>query len=133
MSDERAGSLNKACSDYRCGHSLAISERRGAIRLLPLLFSSRRIGDTIVGQLELAPVQLPTSLWSQLRSRRLGDTRRGRFLPAGVKSAGRALADPPPNKSVPAIPFPKLVQQRLPALPLPAATGNHQTINHDSF
>jgi hypothetical protein len=94
----------------------ARGERRGAIRLIPLLFSSRRIGDTIVGQLELAPVQLPTSLWSQLRSRRLGDTRRGRFLPAGVKSAGRALADPPPNKSVPAIPFPKLVQQRLPAL-----------------
>jgi hypothetical protein len=25
MSDEQAGSLNKACSDYRCSHSLAVS------------------------------------------------------------------------------------------------------------
>src|SRR6516225_11624565 len=60
MSDEQAGSLNKACSDYRSSHSLAISERRGAIRLLPLLFSSRRNGDTIAGQAGFAPVQLPT-------------------------------------------------------------------------
>ena len=25
MSDEQAGSLNKACPDYRCSHSLAVS------------------------------------------------------------------------------------------------------------
>jgi hypothetical protein len=25
MSDEQAGSLNKACSDYRCSHSIAVS------------------------------------------------------------------------------------------------------------
>src|SRR6516164_5649086 len=57
MSDEQAGSLNKACSEYRCSHSLAIGERRGAIRLLPMLFSSRRNGDTIAGQAQFAPVQ----------------------------------------------------------------------------
>jgi len=28
MSDEQAGSLNKACSDYRCSHSLAVSADR---------------------------------------------------------------------------------------------------------
>jgi hypothetical protein len=25
MSDEQAGSLNKACTDYRCSHSIAVS------------------------------------------------------------------------------------------------------------
>jgi hypothetical protein len=25
MRDEQAGSLNKACSDYRCGHSIVVS------------------------------------------------------------------------------------------------------------